>query len=71
MASGACGGAAFAACCITARERTITEINGKNKITHRIFMQQSSTFALDGIIPYVIEGSHPRALSGSFSTLRW
>src|ERR1039458_6043963 len=36
--AGACGGAAFAACCITARESTITETTGKNKIIHRIFM---------------------------------
>jgi len=35
---GPCGAAAFALCCITARESTITETTGKNKITHRIFM---------------------------------
>src|ERR1019366_8322925 len=41
-----CGGAAFAACWITARESTITETAGKNKIIHRIFMNQTSVFAV-------------------------
>src|ERR1700726_4116159 len=36
--AGACGGAAFAACCITARESPMIETTGKNKIIHRIFM---------------------------------
>src|ERR1700730_15149796 len=33
-----CGAAAFALCCITARESTTTETTGKNKMIHRIFM---------------------------------
>src|SRR5580700_4794329 len=37
--AGDCGAAAFAACCITARESTITLTNGNTRIIHRIFME--------------------------------
>ena len=35
------GGPAFAACCITARESTITETTGKNRMIQRTFMEQN------------------------------
>ena len=50
--AGACGGAAFAACCITARESPITETTGKTKIIHRIFMEQTSIDSYRGMESY-------------------
>src|SRR5713226_5176882 len=57
-----CGGAAFAACCITARERTTTETTGKNKMIHRIFMDTILYSLWDGIIPQAGKGRHPADL---------
>src|SRR5258706_3953316 len=37
-ASAPCGAAAFALCCMTARESTTTETTGENKMIHRIFI---------------------------------
>src|SRR5271157_777689 len=51
------GGTALAACCCTAIESTTTETNGKNKITHRIFMRANLCFSLwHGIIPHAGRG---------------
>jgi len=41
-----CRGFAFAACCLTSSESTITETTGKNKISQRIFMKPTSLFAV-------------------------
>src|ERR1700693_6564850 len=57
--AGACGEAAFAACCMTASESTITETTGKNKIIHRIFMEKPLFLLWDGIIPQAVERRHP------------
>src|ERR1700731_4217722 len=56
--AGACGGAAFTACRITARESPMIETIGKNKIIHRIFMNKPLSLR-DGIIPQAVERRHP------------
>src|SRR5579863_10379559 len=45
-AAGACGGAALAAYCLTARDSAITETNGKSRMIQRIFMEQTSILAM-------------------------
>src|ERR1700730_2889101 len=55
--AGACGGAAFAACRITARKSPMIETIGKNKIIHRIFMNKPLSLR-DGIIPQAVERRH-------------
>src|ERR1700730_4281077 len=54
-----CGAAAFALCCITARESAITETTGKNKISHRIFMDTNLYSLWDEPIHAEGNGRHP------------
>src|SRR5882672_8948468 len=54
-----CGAAAFALCCMTARESTATDTTGKNKIIHRIFMDTNLYSLWDGIIRQAHKGRHP------------